>query len=37
MKRGYIVRPVGLKTHLRISIGTKEQMEGFFRALKEVL
>jgi histidinol-phosphate aminotransferase len=37
MQKGYIVRPVGLSTHLRITIGTKAQMKGFFKALKEVL
>ena len=40
MKRGYIIRPgapFGLNTHIRVTTGTMEQMEGFISALREVL
>lgn len=40
LREGVIVRPVGiygLKTHLRVSIGLKEENERFIRALKKVL
>jgi len=40
MKRGYIVRPCapfGLDSYIRLSTGTSGQMEGFVKALKEVI
>ncbi len=40
MKRGYIIRPgaaFGMDTFLRITIGTREEMEGFFEQLRQVL
>lgn len=40
LKEGVIVRPVagyGLKTHLRVSIGLKEENERFVEALRKVL
>lgn len=40
MKKGYIIRPgaaFGMDNYLRVTIGTRAQMEGFFEALREVL
>ena len=40
LRKGVIVRPVGnyeLPTHLRISIGTKEENKQFLKALTEIL
>lgn len=40
MKRGYIVRPCkpfGLPSFIRLTFGTLAQMEGFFKAFKEIL
>lgn len=40
LKRGVILRPVGnygLKTHLRMSVGTPEENQAAIRALQEVL
>ena len=40
MKRGYIIRPgaaFGMDEFIRITLGTMEEMEGFFCALDEVL
>jgi len=40
LKNGVIVRPVGgygLKTHLRVTVGTMEENERFISALKKVL
>lgn len=40
LHRGYIVRPgfyFGMPTYQRVSIGTAEQMEGFFNVLQEVI
>ena len=37
LKEGVIVRPVGITTHLRISIGTEAENAKFLRALAKVL
>jgi histidinol-phosphate aminotransferase len=42
MKKGWIIRAGGalsddLETFIRVTIGTEEQMEGFLKALQEVL
>ena len=40
LKEGVIVRPVmgyGLKTHLRVTIGTQEENEKFINGMKKVL
>jgi histidinol-phosphate aminotransferase len=40
LKEGVIVRPVmgyGLKTHLRVTIGTREENERFITGFKKVL
>jgi histidinol-phosphate aminotransferase len=40
MKKGYIIRPggaFGMDTYIRITIGTEAQMEGFIKALQDVL
>lgn len=40
LRRGYIVRTgdiFGMNTHIRVTVGTREQNEGFVRALEEAL
>ncbi len=40
MKKGYIIRPgaaFGMDSFLRITIGTKEDMDGLFSILKEII
>ena len=37
LKEGVIVRPVGITTHLRVSIGTEAENAKFLRALAKVL
>ncbi|MCL1999779.1 MAG: histidinol-phosphate transaminase [Turicibacter sp.] len=38
MTKGYIVRPVPpMKTFLRITLGTEEEMDGLFKVMKEFL
>ncbi len=40
MEKGYIIRPgkpLGIEGHIRVTIGTIPQMEGFFKALDEIL
>ncbi len=40
LREGVIVRPVmgyGLRTHLRVTIGTRDENEKFVAAIKKVL
>ncbi len=40
MKKGYIIRAgaaLGMENYIRVTIGTKEEMLGFFEALKAIL
>lgn len=34
---GYIVRPVGAKNHIRVTVGTAEENEGFVKAFRSVM
>jgi histidinol-phosphate aminotransferase len=40
LRRGYIVRTgdiFGMNTHIRVSVGTEQENEGFIQALEAVL
>ncbi len=37
LKKGFIVRPVEMQGYLRVSVGTKNENQAFFSALKSVL